>query len=79
MKISGKARLKITVDGLRNIALMLAFMIANMARHWLYCSAIINIYKNRVKLTRVSAISKKRPARPFGRRAGTLAMIPVEN
>jgi hypothetical protein len=36
MNISGKARLKTTVEGLRNIATKLARVIANIAFTWLY-------------------------------------------
>jgi hypothetical protein len=36
MKISGKAKLKITADGLRVIDLRLPFVIAHMAVSWLY-------------------------------------------
>ena len=36
MKTNGKKMLKITVVGLRNIALKLAFVIASIAATWLY-------------------------------------------
>jgi hypothetical protein len=36
MKIMGKAMLKITAEGLLNIDLKLAFVMAIMASNWLY-------------------------------------------
>jgi hypothetical protein len=40
IKISGKARLKITAEGLLSTAVKLAFVIAHKAEYWLYFTFI---------------------------------------